>query len=104
VRQGQVWLVTLDPTVGSEIQKTRPCLIVSPDELNGALRRVIIAPLTSGSHPAPFRVAARFRDKPGLVLLDQIRTVDKKRLLTRMGELDRVTLRQALEVLARLFS
>ena len=75
MRRGEVWLVTLDPTVGSEIKKTRPCLVISPDELNRIMRRVIIAPLTSGSHPAPFRVATQFRDRSGLILLDQIRTV-----------------------------
>lgn len=104
MRRGEVWLVSLDPTVGSEIQKTRPCLIVSPDELNGILRRIIIAPMTGGSHPAPFRIATTFRRKPGLILLDQIRTVDRKRLVIRMGVMDEPALRDALAVLVGMFS
>lgn len=103
MKRGEVWLVTLDPTVGSEIQKTRPCLIVSPDELNGIARRVIVAPMTSGSHPAPFRVGSIFRDKPGLILLDQIRTVDRKRLVACRGMIDARTLNNALAVLRKLF-
>ena len=88
MRRGEVWLCTLDPTVGTEISKTRPCLIVSPDSLNAILRRVIIAPLTSGSYPAPFRVAVTFRDKPGLILPDQVRTLDKARLVKRLGRVE----------------
>ena len=103
MKRGEVWLVTLDPTVGSEIQKTRPCLIVSPDELNGILRRIIVAPMTSRSHPAPFRVPTTFRRKPGLILLDQIRTVDRKRLVTRMGVVDQAALAAALAVLVGMF-
>ena len=104
MKRGEVWLVTLDPTVGSEIQKTRPCLIVSPDELNGILRRVIVAPMTGGSHPAPFRIAATFREKSGLILLDQIRTVDRKRLVKRLGAIGDSTLSTALTVLGDLFT
>lgn len=104
MKRGEVWLVSLNPTVGSEIQKTRPCLVVSPDELNGILRRVIVAPLTSGSHPAPFRVASTFRRKPGLILLDQIRTVDRQRCISRMGVVDDVTLQACLAVLSGMFA
>lgn len=104
MKRGDVWLVALDPTVGSEIQKTRPCLIVSPDELNGVMRRLIVAPMTSGSHPAEFRVESSFRRRAGLILLDQIRTVDRRRLVTRLGQLDLTTLEQALAKLARMFS
>ena len=104
MKRGEVWLVALDPTVGSEIQKTRPCLVVSPDELNGIVRRVIVAPMTSGSHPAPFRVPSTFRNKPGLILLDQIRTVDRKRLVTLRGGMDKATVDEALAVLQMLFS
>jgi mRNA interferase MazF len=104
VKRGEVWLVALDPTVGTEIQKTRPCLVVSPDELNGILRRVIVAPITSGSHPASFRVASTFRRRSGLILLDQIRTVDRQRLVTRLGTMDRPTVASALHVLAGLFA
>lgn len=103
MKRGDVWLVSLDPTVGSEIQKTRPCLVVSPDELNGILRRIIVAPITGGSHPAPFRVPTTFRGKPGLILLDQIRTVDRARLVTRMGVIDEPALAAALAVLVRMF-
>ena len=103
VKRGDVWLVRRDPTVGSEIQKTRPCLVISPDELNGVLRRTIVAPLTSASHPAPFRVPVNFRRKSGLILLDQIRTVDRQRLLTRLGALDRATLKAVLDVLVGMF-
>lgn len=104
VRRGEVWLVTLDPTSGSEIQKTRPCLIISPDELNGVIRRAIIAPMTSGSHLAPYRVATTFRRKSGLILLDQIRTVDRMRLVKRLGVVDKAALAAALGVLQEMFS
>lgn len=104
MKRGEVWLVSLDPTVGTEIQKTRPCLIVSPDELNRVLRRVIVAPMTSGSHPAPFRVPTTFRNRAGLILLDQIRTVDRQRLVARRGAVDQAETDAALEVLAGLFS
>lgn len=103
VKRGEVWLVALDPTVGSEIQKTRPCLVVSPDELNGILRRTIVAPITSGSHPAPFRIASTFRRRSGLILLDQIRTVDRRRMVTRLGVMDANTVEATLQVLAGMF-
>ena len=103
VKRGEVWLVSLDPTVGTEIQKTRPCLIVSPDELNRILRRVIVAPMTSGSHPAPFRVPTNFRDRAGLILLDQIRTVDRQRLIARRGSMDQTEVDAALQVLTGFF-
>jgi mRNA interferase MazF len=103
VKRGDIWLVTLDPTVGTEIQKTRPCVIVSPDELNGILRRVIVAPMTGGSHPASFRVPTTFKGKTGLILLDQIRTVDRRRCIKRVGGADQATLNAALDVLASLF-
>lgn len=104
MKRGEIWLVTLDPTIGSEIQKTRPCLIVAPDEMNKVLRRTIIAPITSGSHPAPFRVPLTFRQRPGLILLDQIRTVDRARLVKRMGQVEASTLQTALVVLQRMFA
>ena len=103
VKRGEVWLAALDPTIGSEIQKTRPCLIVSPDELNGRLRTVIVAPMTSGSRPAPFRVAIRFRGKDGLVLPDQLRTLDKTRLIKRMGKANTGTIETVLMVLTAMF-
>jgi mRNA interferase MazF len=85
VMRGEVWLVELDPTVGSEIQKTRPCVIISPPEMHDHLRTVIVAPMTTGSRVAGFRVPVSFQGKEGLVLLDQIRTVDKRRLVKPLG-------------------
>jgi mRNA interferase MazF len=101
--RGEIWLVQLDPTVGSEIQKTRPCVIVSPPEINDNLRVFLVAPLTSGSRPAPFRIATDVNGKPGLMLLEQIRSVDSDRLIKRTGQLDRLTLNAALAVLRALF-
>ncbi len=103
VKRGEIWLAKLDPTVGSEIQKTRPCLIVSPDEMNDYLRAVIIAPMTTGNRPAPYRVPIRFRRKQGLVLGDQLRTVDKRRLVVRLGRADAATLGSVLAMLAEMF-
>jgi len=103
-RRGEVWLAALDPTVGSEIQKTRPCLVVSPDELNPHLRTVIVCPMTTGSRPAPFRVAIRFQGTDGLVLPDQMRTLDRRRLVKRLGRADRSTLDAVLGVLRELFA
>jgi mRNA interferase MazF len=77
VKRGEVWLVNLDPTRGAEIQKARPCLIISPPEMHDHLQIVIAAPLTTGRHPAGFRVPVSFKGKHGLILLDQIRTLDK---------------------------
>lgn len=104
VKRGEVWLAALDPTVGSEIQKARPCLVVSPDEMNAHLRTAIVAPMTTGSRPAPFRVAVSFQGKAGLVLPDQMRTIDKTRLVKRMGRVDAATLRAVLEVLGEMFA
>ena len=103
VKRGDVWLAALDPTVGSEIQKTRPCLIVSPDELNAHLRTVIVAPMTTGSRPAPFRVPVRFKGKEGLVLPDQMRTLDKARLVKRLGKVDAETGAAVQRVLMEMF-
>lgn len=103
VKQGEVWLAALDPTVGREIQKTRPCLIVSPDALNAGLATVIAAPLTTGSRPAPFRVAVRFAGKDGLILPDQLRTLDKARLVKRLGKVDAETLTAVLRILGEMF-
>jgi mRNA interferase MazF len=103
VERGEVWLVALDPTVGSEIQKTRPCVVVSPPELNEYLRTVIVAPMTTGSRPAPFRVQLTFARKRGLILLDQIRTVDKERLVKKMGAISDSALASALSTLQEIF-
>jgi len=88
VNRGDVYWVELDPTVGSEIQKTRPCLIVSPDDMNRALPRVIIAPITSKGQSLGCRPEVVFNGKMGRILLDQIRAVDKKRLKSKMGEIE----------------
>lgn len=102
--RGEIWLVALDPTVGSEIQKTRPCVIVSPPEINDHLRVFLVAPLTNGSRPAPFRIATQVDGKEGLMLLEQIRSVDANRLGKKIGQLDRLTLQGALAVLRALFA
>lgn len=102
--RGDIWLISLDPTVGSEIQKTRPCVIVSPSEINDYLRVVLVAPLTSGSRPAPFRIATQVNNQPGLMLLEQIRAVDENRFVKKVGALDAFTLKAALSVLRALFA
>ena len=104
VKRGEVWLAALDPTVGSEIQKTRPCLVISPDELNAHLRTAIVAPMTTGSRPTPFRVAVRFKGKDGLILPDQMRTIDKARLIKRLGRVDNATLRTTLMVIGEMYA
>lgn len=102
--RGEVWLVALDPTMGSEIQKTRPCVVLSPDELNRPLPTLVAAPMTTGSHPAPFRIAVRFRRQDGLILLDQLRTLDRQRLVRRLGTIEPATLLLALSRLRSLFA
>ena len=87
VRQFEVYLVGLDPTIGKEIRKTRPCLVVSPDEMNDFVRTVIVAPMTTRGRPYVSRIPCRFQGKPGQVALDQIRTVDKQRLQKRLGKI-----------------
>jgi mRNA interferase MazF len=104
VKRGEVWLAALDPTIGSEIQKTRPCLVVSPDEMNAHLRTAIVAPMTRGSRPAPFRVALKFKGKEGLILPDQMRTIDKTRLVKRLGKVDTATMGAVLVVLGEMFA
>lgn len=104
VKRGEVWLVNLDPTIGSEIQKTRPCVVISPPELHDYLRTAIVAPMTTGSHPAPFRVAVRHGGKSGLILLDQIRTVDKVRLVKRTGAIRPRILSATLVALSEIFA
>lgn len=102
--RGDIWLVALDPTVGTEIQKTRPCVIISPPEINDHLRVMLVAPLTSGSRPAPFRIATTVNGQPGLMLLEQIRAIDANRLVRKLGALDELTLKAALSVLRALFT
>lgn len=104
VRRFDVYLVALDPTVGSEIQKTRPCLVVSPDEANRHLATVIVAPMTSQGRPHPTRVPCRFEGKDGLIVLDQMRTVDKTRLVKRLGRVTAAEQKVVLTALAELFA
>lgn len=101
---GDVWLAELDPTVGSEIQKTRPCVLISPPEMLNHLRTVIVAPMTTGSRPAAFRVPLTFKGKSGLILLDQIRTLDKSRLVRREGAVHGATLKRTLSTLQTMFA
>ncbi len=103
VVRGEVHLVRLDPTVGSEVRKTRPCLVVSPDELNEHLRTVIVAPMTTGGHAYPWRVPCRFQNRSGFVALDQVRTVDGERLVKRLGRLSSGTTTTVLETLQEMF-
>jgi mRNA interferase MazF len=102
--RGEVFLVELDPTRGREIRKTRPCVVLSPDELNHHLATVIVAPMTTGGHAYPFRVTTRFGGKTGRVALDQLRTVDRERLRKRLGILPANTLNGALAVLQEMFA
>lgn len=103
VVRGEIWLVNLDPTVGSEIQKTRPAVVISPPEMHDHLRTVIVAPMTTGSRPAPFRIDITFQGKTGLILLDQVRAVDKERLVRRLGETPQRTLDATLATLREVF-
>ena len=101
--RGEVWLAALNPTVGSEIQKTRPCVILSPPEMNEWLHTVIAAPMTTGSRPAPSRIPVHFQGKTGLILLEQIRTLDKRRLIRRLSAIDPDALAFALSTLREMF-
>ncbi len=104
VNRFDVYLTNLDPTVGSEIQKTRPCLIVSPDEMNRHIRTVIVAPMTTVGKDYPTRIACQFKKKNGHIVLDQIRTIDKTRLIKNLGTLDAETQLKVISVLQRLFA
>jgi len=103
-RRGEVFLVALDPTRGSEIRKTRPCVVVSPDEINAYLRTVIVAPLTTGGQKYPFRVPCRFATKSGQVVIDQLRTVDRERLVRHVGRLSPPTFSRVLGTLQEMFA
>ena len=104
VKRFDVFLVNLDPTVGSEIRKSRPCLVVSPDEMNRHVRTVVVAPLTTASRPYPSRVPVKFAGKDGQVVIDQLRTVDKVRLAARLGALESHETTSVLEVLRDFFA
>jgi mRNA interferase MazF len=103
-RRSDVWLVALDPTRGSEIRKTRPCVVISPDEMNLHLRTTIVAPMSTGARHSPMRVSVRFQGKEGEIVLDQIRTVDKSRLIRHLGRLPAPTGRRVSAVLLEMFS
>jgi mRNA interferase MazF len=100
----EVYLVNLDPTVGSEIKKMRPCLIISPDEMNTHIATVIVAPMTTQDRAYPTRVSCKFQGKDGQIVLDQIRTVDKTRLAKRLGTISAATQKAVLAVLAEMFA
>lgn len=104
MKSGEIWLAQLDPTVGSEIQKTRPCVVISPDEMNAHLRTVIVAPMTTGSRPAGFRVPLTFQGKQGLIMLDQLRALDRIRLVKRLGTLRPQTLAATRQTLQAMFA
>lgn len=104
IGRGQVYLVRLDPTLGSEIKKTRPCVVVSPNELNEHLRTVIVAPMTTGGRAYPWRPRCRFQGRAGFVALDQLRTVDVERLAKPLGKLDAAIVSAVLERLQDMFA
>ena len=104
VKRFDVYLINLDPTIGKEIKKTRPCLVISPNELNQHIQTVIIAPMTTKARQYPTRVMCLFQGKQGQIVLDQIRTVDQVRLITRLGKTDAKTQAEVLRVLGELFA
>ncbi len=103
VKRFEIWLVTLDPVKGSEIQKTRPCLVISPDEINTWLRTVIIAPMTTAGRSYPSRVKIRFQGKDGQIALDQLRTIDKSRLVKKLGKTTAKTSQAVSQTLVEMF-
>ena len=103
-RRGEIWLAALAPTLGSEIQKTRPCVVVSPPEMNEHLRTMVVAPMTTAGRPAPFRIPIAFQRKNGLILLDQLRTLDRQRLVKRLGMVKPATLASVLDGLQAMFA
>jgi mRNA interferase MazF len=103
VKRFDVWLVALDPTLGSEIQKTRPCLVISPDEMNDYIATIIVAPMTTKGRPYPTRIACSFQGKKGQIVLDQIRTIEKVRLVKRLGRISEKAQDEVVEVLQELF-
>ena len=104
VNRFDVYLVNLDPTVGSEIKKTRPCLVISPDEMNHHIRTLIVAPMTTKGKPYPTRVKCKFRGKSGLIVLDQIRTIDANRIVKRLGRINKQTEVKVLDLLGEMFA
>lgn len=104
MKRGEIWLVNLDPTIGSEIRKTRPCVVVSPAEMHDHLRTVMVAPMTTKSRAAPFRIGLTHGGRKGLILLDQLRAVDKARLAKRLGAVSAKTLTSTLSTLQEVFT
>lgn len=104
INRFDIFLVNLDPTVGSEIQKTRPCVVVSPDEMNRYIATVIIAPMTTKEKAYPTRVVCKFQGKDGQIVLDQIRMIDKTRLLEKLGQISQDERRVVLDTLAEMFA
>lgn len=104
IRRFDVYLINLEPTIGSEIKKVRPCVVVSPDEMNRHIRTVIIAPMTTKGQPYPTRVPCRFAGKVGQIAVDQLRTVDQGRLVKRLGKISAIAQRQLLATLAEMFA
>ena len=104
IQRFDVFLVNLDPTVGSEIKKTRPCLVISPDEMNRWIRTVIVAPMTTKGRPYPTRVLCEFQEKEGQIVLDQVRTADKSRLVRKLGQISESTQSEVLATLGEMFA
>jgi len=104
IKRFDVYLVNLDPTLGSEIHKARPCLVISPDEMNRYIATVIVAPMTTKGRNYPTRVLCTFKGEDGQVVLDQIRTIDKSRLVQKLGRIDKQTQEEVLTVLAEMFA
>ena len=104
VCRGDVFVVALDPTIGREIKKARPCVVLSPDELNRHLDTIIVAPMTTGGHAYPYRVSCRFQKRDGFVVLDQLRAVDTHRLVHKLGRLIAQAIASSLNVLEEMFT
>jgi len=104
INRFEVYLVNLDPTIGSETQKTRPCLVISPDEMNHNIRTVIVAPMTTKGKQYPSRVNCKFRGKSGLIVLDKIRTIDSNRIVKRLGRINKQTEVKVLDLLGEIFA
>jgi len=103
-KRGDVYLISLDPTIGREIRKTRPCVVVSPDDLNQHLSTFLVAPLTTGGYAYPFRTPCRFQKRHGNIVLDQIRTIDRRRLVKRLGRITPATMTKVLRTLQEMFA
>lgn len=104
VKRFDVYLVNLDPTIGREIKKTRPCLVISPDEMNRHIGTVIVAPMTTQGQAYPTRISCRFQGKNGQIVLDQIRTIDKTRLVKKLGQINTATQKAVIVLLAEMFA